>query len=74
MGTFPGRPGEPWVSQTRHRRVAVEGVLVGGGPCTVMFVQQESGEWLLYRFGVESEAVRIVDADARKIARKLGES
>ncbi|MGH3917338.1 MAG: hypothetical protein ACRDTC_28590 [Pseudonocardiaceae bacterium] len=59
-----------WVSQTRRRRVAVLGEL-DGKPCTLLFVREESGGWLRYRYGLNSEAIRFSDADARKIADGL---
>lgn len=64
---------EPWISQTRHRRVAVLGRLPNGDPCTLLFVQDPNGGWQCYRFGLTSEAISLTDDDGRKIASVLGD-
>lgn len=64
---------EPWISQTEHKRVAVEGRLVGGEPCTLLFVQDSDGGWQCYRFGLPGEAILLTGAEVRKIARVLGD-
>lgn len=49
----------------------MEGRLLSGDRCTVVFVR-ERGAWPLYPFGLEQVAVRLTDGDVRKIADVLG--
>lgn len=63
---------DPWISQTGRPRVAVEGRLVSGEPCTVVFIC-ESGEWLRYPLGLDKAAVRLTDGDIRKIVYVLAD-
>lgn len=65
-------PPEPWISQTEHRRVAVEGRLVDGSTCTVLFVQDPDG-WLLYPYGLDGGAVRLTGAGVATIAEGLSQ-
>ena len=64
---------EPWISQTKHKRVAVEGRLAGGQACTLLFVQNPDGGWQCHRFGLPGEAILLTAADIRKIAHVLSE-
>lgn len=63
---------EKWISQTDRRRVAVAGRLVaGGGPCTVLFVQDDAG-WLVYPFGLDQGAVQLSRDAVHKMVDGLG--
>lgn len=50
----------------------MEGRLVSGEPCTVLFFR-ELGGWSLYPFGLDQGVVRLTDEDVRKLARGLGD-
>lgn len=63
---------DPWISQTSRPRVAVEGRLVSGEPCTVLFIR-EPEEWLLYPLGLDKAAVRLTTGDVRKIVHVLAD-
>lgn len=63
---------EEWISQTDRRRVAVEGRLAaGGGPCTVLFMQDGAG-WLVHPFGLDQGAVRLSRGTMHKLVDGLG--
>ncbi|MGH3905786.1 MAG: hypothetical protein ACRDTE_16615 [Pseudonocardiaceae bacterium] len=63
---------EKWISQTDRRRVAVEGRLAaGGGPCTMLFVQDGEG-WLVHPFGLDRGAVRMTRSAVHKLVDGLG--
>ncbi|MGH3796675.1 MAG: hypothetical protein ACRDSP_17510 [Pseudonocardiaceae bacterium] len=64
---------EKWISQTDHRRVAVEGQLdIGGGPCTMLFVQDGAG-WMVHPFGMDQGAVRLTCGAVHKLVDGLGD-
>ncbi|MGH3798474.1 MAG: hypothetical protein ACRDSP_26825 [Pseudonocardiaceae bacterium] len=63
---------EEWISQTDRGRVAVEGRLAaGGGPCTVLFVQDGAG-WVVHPFGLDQGAVRLTASAVHKLVDGLG--
>ncbi|MGH3793826.1 MAG: hypothetical protein ACRDSP_02945 [Pseudonocardiaceae bacterium] len=63
---------EEWISQTDRRRVAVEGrPAPGGGPCTVLFVQ-DGDDWLVHPFGLDQGAVRLTRSAVHKLVDGLG--
>lgn len=62
---------EPWISQTRWPRVAVESRLPGGEPCTLLFVRDPGG-WLCSLLGLDGATIRLTTTDAVKIANVLG--
>lgn len=62
---------EPWISQTRRPRVAIESRLPGGDPCTLLFVRDSDG-WLCCLLGLDDATIRLTDTDALKIADVLG--
>lgn len=63
---------ERWISQTDRRRVAVEGRLVaGGGPCTMLFVQDGAG-WLVHPFGLDQGAVWLSRDAVHKLVDGVG--
>ncbi|MGH3915438.1 MAG: hypothetical protein ACRDTC_18825 [Pseudonocardiaceae bacterium] len=65
---------DPWISQTQRPRIAVVGQFAhGGSACTLLFVRDQHG-WLVYRLGLLEDAIRLSDADVRKIAEGLGGS
>lgn len=63
---------EERISQTDRKRVAIEGRLAaGGGPCTVLFVQDGAG-WVVHPFGLDQGAVRLTGAAVHKLVDGLG--
>ena len=62
---------EPWISQTRWLRVAVESRLPGVVSCTLLFVRDPEG-WLCSLLGLDGATIRLTDTDALKIANVLG--
>jgi len=61
---------EPFVSQTRQTRCAVEGQLVNGEACTVVLIREDA-DWVFYPHGVPGMAVRITGRSATKVARTI---
>lgn len=63
-----GQP--PWISQTGRRRVVLMGTLATGGECTVLF-EERRDDWLMWPYGIDKQAVRLVKADVRRAAQQL---